>query len=237
MDAHKNKRILLIDDDAPLRDLVTEYLKGYGFTVNTLPDGIKAVETVTSTPTDLVILDVMMPGPDGFEVLQKLRANTQVPVIMLTAKGDDADRIVGLELGADDYLPKPFNPRELLARIRAVLRRADPGPAAQDEPKSSHLEAGGLILDLARQELCIGDVRKELSYTEAKLLSTLMGRPDTIFSRDELMSLVWARDFEAYDRNIDVHISHLRALLKPYPEHSNRIRTIWGTGYLFVGIS
>ena len=233
MDAHKNRQILLIDDDEPLRDLVTEYLKGYGFTVSTLPDGTRAVETVAACPPDLIILDVMMPGPDGFEVLQKLRAHTQVPVIMLTAKGDDADRIVGLELGADDYLPKPFNPRELLARIRAVLRRAE--PAAQAESKASHLEAGGLTLDLTRQELCVAGQRKELSYTEARLLATLMGRPDTIFSRDELMSLVWARDFEAYDRNIDVHISHLRALLKPYPEHSNRIRTIWGTGYLFVG--
>ena len=233
MDMHKNRHILLIDDDEPLRDLVTEYLKGYGFTVDTLPDGIKAVETVAASAPDLIILDVMMPGPDGFEVLQKLRAHTQVPVIMLTAKGDDADRIVGLELGADDYLPKPFNPRELLARIRAVLRRSE--PANQEEDKPSRLEAGGLTLDLTRQELCVAGARKELSYTEARLLATLMGRPDTIFSRDELMSLVWARDFEAYDRNIDVHISHLRALLKPYPEHANRIRTIWGTGYLFVG--
>ena len=233
MDMHKNRHILLIDDDEPLRDLVTEYLKGYGFTVNTLPDGIKAVETVAASNPDLIILDVMMPGPDGFEVLQKLRVHTQVPVIMLTAKGDDADRIVGLELGADDYLPKPFNPRELLARIRAVLRRSD--PASQEEDKPSRLEAGGLTLDLTRQELCVAGARKELSYTEARLLGTLMGRPDTIFSRDELMSLVWARDFEAYDRNIDVHISHLRALLKPYPAHNNRIRTIWGTGYLFVG--
>lgn len=233
MDMHKNRHILLIDDDEPLRDLVTEYLKGYGFTVNTLPDGVKAVETVAAEAPDLIILDVMMPGPDGFEVLQKLRVHTQVPVIMLTAKGDDADRIVGLELGADDYLPKPFNPRELLARIRAVLRRSE--PPSQEEDKPSRLEAGGLTLDLTRQELCVAGARKELSYTEARLLATLMGRPDTIFSRDELMSLVWARDFEAYDRNIDVHISHLRALLKPYPEHNNRIRTIWGTGYLFVG--
>ena len=233
MDVQRNKHILLIDDDEPLRALVTEYLKGYGFTVNCLPDGVKAVETVASAPPELIILDVMMPGPDGFEVLQKLRAHTQVPVIMLTAKGDDADRIVGLELGADDYLPKPFNPRELLARIRAVLRRSE--HACTEEDKPSRLDAGGLTLDLARQELCVGGKRKELSYTEARLLSTLMGRPDTIFSRDELMSLVWARDFEAYDRNIDVHISHLRALLRPYPEHSNRIRTIWGTGYLFVG--
>ena len=233
MDVHKTKHILLIDDDEPLRELVTEYLKGYGFTVNTLPDGVKAVETVVAYPPDLIILDVMMPGPDGFEVLQKLRGHTQVPVIMLTAKGDDADRIVGLELGADDYLPKPFNPRELLARIRAVLRRTE--PAAPVEARPARLEAGGLTLDLTRQELCVAGQRKELSYTEARLLATLMGRPDTIFSRDELMSLVWARDFEAYDRNIDVHISHLRAILKPYPEHSNRIRTIWGTGYLFVG--
>ena len=233
MDVHKTKHILLIDDDEPLRELVTEYLKGYGFTVNTLPDGVKAVETVVAYPPDLIILDVMMPGPDGFEVLQKLRGHTQVPVIMLTAKGDDADRIVGLELGADDYLPKPFNPRELLARIRAVLRRTE--PAAPVGARPARLEAGGLTLDLTRQELCVAGQRKELSYTEARLLATLMGRPDTIFSRDELMSLVWARDFEAYDRNIDVHISHLRAILKPYPEHSNRIRTIWGTGYLFVG--
>ena len=233
MDAHKAKYILLIDDDEPLRELVTEYLQGYGFTVDTLPDGVKAVETVAAKTPDLIILDVMMPGPDGFEVLQKLRAHSPVPVIMLTAKGDDADRIVGLEMGADDYLPKPFNPRELLARIRAVLRRAE--NQSPGEVKLSSLEAGGLVLDMSRQELCIGNERKGLSYTEARLLGTLMGRPDTIFSRDELMNLVWSRDFEAYDRNIDVHISHLRSLLKPYPEHAARIRTIWGTGYLFVG--
>lgn len=233
MDTPNSKPILLIDDDEPLRDLVTEYLQGYGFTVKTLPDGIRAVETVAADPPALIILDVMMPGPDGFEVLQKLRAHSQTPVVMLTAKGDDADRIVGLEMGADDYLPKPFNPRELLARIRAVLRRAEAKPAG--EGRLARLEAGGLALDMSRQELCIGEDRKSLSYTEARLLSTLMGRPDTIFSRDELMNLVWARDFEAYDRNIDVHISHLRALLKSYPEHANRIRTIWGTGYLFVG--
>ena len=225
--------IMLVEDDERLAELTAEYLRKNDFEVAIEPRGDVAEQRILQENPELVILDVMLPGKDGFEVCRAIRSQYKGVILMLTARDEDLDQILGLELGADDYLPKPFNPRELLARIRAVLRRAE--PAAQAESKASHLEAGGLILDLTRQELCVAGQRKELSYTEARLLATLMGRPDTIFSRDELMSLVWARDFEAYDRNIDVHISHLRALLKPYSEHNNRIRTIWGTGYLFVG--
>ena len=193
------------------------------------------METACAKRPDVIILDVMMPGPDGFEVLRSLRAGTQVPVIMLTAKGDDTDRIVGLEMGADDYLPKPFNPRELLARIRVALRRAGNYSTAGASMPATRYESGGLILDLSRQELVIGDTTQTLSYTEARLPAALMSRPDTVLSRDELMHQVWSRHFEAYDRNIDVHISHLRAMPRTNPQHEGRIRTIRGAGYLFVG--
>jgi len=233
-----NGDILLIDDDDKLRALLTEYLEGYGFAVRTLPSGEGAVDVIRTNPPGLVILDVMMPGRDGLDVLREIRGQSRVPVIMLTAKGEDTDRIVGLELGADDYLPKPCNPRELLARIKAVLRRMDaPAPEGQApvKPPAPLLEAGGLTLNLARQVLLAQGVEMELSATEFRLLRVLMENPDTAMTRDELMNLAWGRDFSAYDRSIDVHISKLRSLLRTYPAHARRIRTVWGTGYLFVG--
>ncbi|MUM76781.1 response regulator [Pseudodesulfovibrio sp. F-1] len=233
-----NGDILIIDDDEKLRALLTEYLEGYGFGVRTLPSGDGAVDVVRSAPPGLVILDVMMPGRNGLDVLRDIRGHSRVPVIMLTAKGEDTDRIVGLELGADDYLPKPFNPRELLARIKAVLRRLD-APAAEGQVPAQRpvplLEAGGLTLNLARQVLLAQGAEVELSATEFRLLRVLMENPDTAMTRDELMTLAWDRDFSAYDRSIDVHISKLRSLLRSYPAHARRIRTVWGTGYLFVG--
>ncbi|WP_320006115.1 response regulator transcription factor [Maridesulfovibrio sp.] len=226
--------VLIVDDDAKLRELLTQYLAGYGYEVFTLPSGEGIVEEVKKTAPGIVILDIMMPGKDGLEVLRALRPHSNVPVIMLTAKGEDTDRIVGLELGADDYVSKPFNPRELLARIKAVLRRVqEPGRPLGNN--SGQIETAGIVLHLAHQKLEIEGQSIDLSSTEFKLLKSLMENSGQPMTRDALMTSVWGKDFNAFDRSIDVHISKLRALLKPYPDHESRIKTVWGTGYMFVG--
>lgn len=230
-----NAPILIIDDDDKLRELLVEYFEEYGHAVHTLPSGMKAVETIRETKPSVVVLDVMMPGKDGFEVLRDLRAHFDVPVIMLTAKGEDTDRIVGLEMGADDYMGKPFNPRELLARIKAILRRFESGGQPTAQGAASSLKAGGLELSLSRQTLLVGDDEIELAATEFRLLKVLMSNVDRALTRDALMDMVWDKDFSAYDRSIDVHISKLRSQLKPYREHEKRIKTVWGTGYMFRG--
>ena len=230
-----DEKVLLVDDDGKLRKLLSEYLEGYGYRVFALPEGTAVLETIREKSIDIVILDVMMPKLDGLEVLKNIRMEFGLPVIMLTAKGEDADRIVGLELGADDYLPKPFNPRELLARMKAVLRRTIP----REEPRlalgaASSIEAGGLVLNKAGRSLVIEDEEVELSLTEYKLLEALMSRPNVVLSRDELMNFARGKDFMAFDRSIDVHISKVRAKLEPYPRFRNVIKTVWGTGYMFV---
>ena len=228
-----DKTILVVDDDTKLRDLLKEYLEEYGYRILALPDGSDAVETIRTKSPDMVILDIMLPGKDGLEILRDIRAESGVPVIMLTARGEDADRIVGLELGADDYLPKPFNPRELLARIKAVLRRA----AASSEPPPEGegvVSAGGLALDPARQSVRVGDRAVSLSTTECRILDALMRHPNQVMSRDRLMNLARGRDFMAFDRSIDVHISKLRAKVESDPRKPERIKTVWGTGYMFA---
>ncbi|WP_126380549.1 response regulator [Desulfovibrio ferrophilus] len=226
------RTVLVIDDDAKLQALLSEFLQGYGMVVTSLPDGNNACEKISEVAPDIVILDVMMPGKDGIDVLRDIRRESRVPVIMLTAKGEDSDRIVGLELGADDYVPKPFNPRELLARMKAVLRRVEETPE-QVEACVGMIEAGGLKLDLSRSVLVVGDDEVILASTECRLLEVFMRHPDRALSRDQLMDKVWGKAFEAYDRSIDVHVSKLRAELKPYAEHADRIMTVWGTGYRF----
>lgn len=227
--------ILLIDDDAKLRELVVEYLEEYGFDISTLPSGMQAVSTVQSLQPSVVVLDVMMPGKDGLEVLRDIRMESQVPVIMLTAKGEDTDRIVGLELGADDYMAKPFNPRELLARIKAVIRRYEASAPAALSADVSRLNAGGLTLNVSKQTLLVENDELELAPTEFRLLKALMSNADRALTRDNLMDMVWDKDFDAFDRSIDVHISKLRSQLKKYEAHTKRIKTVWGTGYMFVG--
>lgn len=230
-----NGPILIVDDDDKLRDLLVEYLEEYGHTVRTLSSGMQCAETVREISPCVVVLDVMMPGKDGLEVLRELRTESSVPVIMLTAKGEDTDRIVGLELGADDYMAKPFNPRELLARIKAVLRRVDTKTNGAPKSDGSTIEAGGLVLNLTRQTLTVNSNELELAATEFRLLKVLMANVDRALTRDDLMDLVWDKDFSAYDRSIDVHISKIRSQLKPYEEHAKRIKTVWGTGYMFLG--
>ncbi len=231
------EKVILVDDDEKLRELLTEYLEGYGFQVLALPDGSRVLETIRTVIPDIVILDIMLPKRDGLEVLREIRNESSVPVIMLTAKGEHADRIVGLELGADDYLPKPFNPRELLARMRAVLRRLAPqGRGGDEKGERAVIEASGLVLNKAKRTLLVEDNEIELSSTEYKILEALMEHPNTVLSRDQLMNLAHGRDFIAFDRSIDVHISKLRAKLNPFPRFRKTIKTVWGTGYMFVDV-
>jgi len=229
------KKVLLVDDDKKLTKLLSEYLEGYGFNVLTLADGSSVQKTIRAKSPDMVILDIMLPKRNGLDVLKDVRMEFTIPVIMLTAKGDDADRIVGLELGADDYLPKPFNPRELLARIKAVLRRL-PGRDESRAKKNEDLfvKAGDLNLNRAKQTLLIKGKEIELSSTEFKLLEILMKHPNQVMSRDQLMDLSRGRDFIAFDRSIDVHISKLRAKIEKDPRSPRRIKTVWGTGYMLV---
>ncbi len=228
-------KVLIIDDDEKLRKLLKEYLEDNGFKVVVLADGSDVRKILQRESPKMVILDIMLPGRDGLEVLKEIRKDHTMPVIMLTAKGDPTDRIVGLELGADDYLPKPFNPRELLARMKAVLRRT--GPEERDSTRKIEetlLKVGGVTLNRAKQTVVIGGKELELSSTEFKILEVLMRHPNIVFSRDQLMDLARGRDFMAFDRSIDVHISKLRAKLEPDPRSPVRIKTVWGTGYMFM---
>lgn len=230
-----DKTVLIVDDDKKLTDLLTEYLTEFGFQISTLPDGTEILRTIKTVKPDIIILDIMMPRKDGLEVLKEIRTAFTVPVIMLTARGEDADRIVGLEVGADDYVTKPFNPRELLARMRAVLRRsAAPGAGETARGEDLILRTGGLVLDKARRMIEVEKKEVELSSTEYELLRVLMEHPNRVLSRDELMNMARGRDFMAFDRSIDVHISKLRAKVERDPRSPERIKTVWGTGYMFV---
>ena len=219
--------ILLVDDDAELCSLLGEFLRREGFDVDCEHEGNRGLEKALQPGVDLVVLDVMLPGLDGFEILRRLRQQSKVPVIMLTARGEDVDRIVGLELGADDYLPKPFNPRELAARIRAILRRYEPRPAA---PPDGRLEVNGVAIDPGTREVSSGGKRVELTTFEFDILELLMRSAGRVLSRDALMENFYNRKATPFDRSIDMHISHLRKKL----EHGDMlIKTIRGVGYQF----
>ncbi|MBZ5580212.1 MAG: response regulator transcription factor [Acidobacteriia bacterium] len=219
-------RILLVDDDAELCLLLSEFLKREGFEIECEHEGRSGLEKALSSGADLVVLDVMLPGLDGFEILRRLRPQSKVPVIMLTARGEDVDRIVGLELGADDYLPKPFNPRELTARIRAVLRRYEQRPAAA----AGRLEVGGVTLDPGTREVQSGGKRADLTTFEFDILEVLMRSAGHVVSRDALMENFYNRKATPFDRSIDMHISHLR---KKIERGDELIKTIRGVGYQF----
>ncbi len=219
-------KILLVDDDAELCSLMSEFLTREGFTVVCEHEGYHGLENAQLPGVDLVVLDVMLPGLDGFEILRRLRQKSRVPVIMLTARGEDVDRIIGLELGADDYLPKPFNPRELAARIRAILRRYEARPA----PGSPRLEVNGVALDAGTREVTSNGKRVELTTFEFDILEMLMRSAGRVLSRDALMENFYNRRATAFDRSIDMHISHLR---KKLDNGDALIKTIRGVGYQF----
>ena len=220
-------RILLIDDDVELCSLLDELLKREGFEVQMEHEGARGLERAQSGQFDLIVLDVMLPRLDGFEVLKSLRRVSKVPVLMLTARGEDVDRIVGLELGADDYLPKPFNPRELTARIRAILRRIEAKPGAD----SRRLEINGIVLDPGTREVLKGGRKVEMTTFEFDILEQLMRSAGRVVSRDELMESLYNRKATPFDRAIDMHISHLRKKLET---DRTLFKTIRGVGYQFA---
>ncbi len=228
-------RVLIIDDDEKLRKLLGEYLKDHGFNVTSRADGANVRGALSMDSPDLVILDIMLPGKDGLEVLKEIRKDHGLPVIMLTARGDDTDRIVGLELGADDYLPKPFNPRELLARMKAVLRRSvNESRDGHERTSGNIIDAAGISLNTAKQTAVVEGREMELSSAEFRILEVLMKNPNAVMSRDQIMTLARGRDFTAFDRSIDVHISKLRSKVEVDPGAPKRIKTIWGAGYMLV---
>ena len=219
--------ILLVDDDAELCLLLTEFLQREGFTVECAHEGRLGLEMAARPGVDLVVLDVMLPGIDGFEILKRLRQQSKVPVMMLTARGEDVDRIVGLELGADDYLAKPFNPKELAARIRAILRRYAPRPPAP----SSRLEVNGVTVDPGSREAFSSGKPVELTTFEFDILELLMRSAGHVLSRDALMENFYSRKATPFDRSLDMHISHLRKKLE---NGETLIKTIRGVGYQFA---
>jgi two-component system response regulator CpxR len=224
--------ILLIDDDVELTSLLDEYLSRVGFSVAAAHDGKAGLQRAQGGSHAVVILDVMLPSMNGLDVLRALRATSAVPLLMLTARGDDVDRIVGLEMGADDYLPKPFNPRELLARLRALHRRAEPRDVAG--ASRTLLSAGDLTLDVGARVVRCGGKLVELTSVEFALLELLLRSVQQVVSRESIAEDVLGRRFTPYDRSIDVHISNLRKKLGPGVGGAERIQTVRGSGYVLV---
>ncbi len=229
-------KILVVDDDARIRDLLRRYLTQEGFEVLQAEDGKALTRVLLREPVDLIVLDLMMPGEDGLSVCRRLRAgNDRTHIIMLTAKGEDIDRIVGLEVGADDYLCKPFNPRELLARVHAVLRRRPPieapgAPSSEDET----VRFGPLSFDLGARKLRKDDEELTLTTGEFAMLKALVRHPRQPLSREKLAQLARGRDFEPFDRSLDVQVSRLRKLIEEDATAPRYIQTVWGVGYVFI---
>jgi two-component system, OmpR family, phosphate regulon response regulator OmpR len=225
------ERILLVEDDARLADMLLEYLGQAGFAVTLAPLGATALEKLADKDYDAVVLDLMLPDMDGLTVCRELRAKYDTPVLMLTARGDAVDRIVGLELGADDYLPKPFEPRELVARLRAIMRRRVSGTTGERP-----LHFGRLELDTAARAVRLDGKSCELTAYQFDLLMALAKNAGRVLSRETLMDLVKGEEFESFDRSIDVHISRIRAVIEDNPKKPRRIITVRAAGYVFAKV-
>ena len=223
------KTVLIVEDDRNIADLLRLYLEKEGYTVVIAPDGMRGVEQFRTVHPSLVLLDVMLPGLDGWGVCRAIRDNSDVPIIMLTAKGEVEDRIIGLELGADDYLVKPFSPRELVARARALLRRVH----ADSEPQREVLEFGELTIDVSGHKVLVNNEEIDLTASEFKLLTTLSRYPGRVYSRMELVEKVLGYDFEGYERTIDSHVKNLRAKIGDNPRSPKWLHTVHGVGYRF----
>jgi len=221
-------RVLLVEDDARLASMVADYLGEAGFRMDLAPNGAEAMRVIAADDFDAVILDLMLPDADGLDLCRGIRAKSDIPLLMLTARGDPLDRVVGLELGADDYLPKPFEPRELLARLRAILRR-------RHAPRSADvLRFGRLEIDKGAREVRVDGQRKTMTGHQFSLLLTLAERAGRVLSREALMDLTKGESLEDFDRSIDVHISRLRAAIEDDPKRPRRILTLRGAGYVFA---
>ena len=228
----ENANLLVVDDDPELRELTQAYLEQQGFRVAAVESG-EAMDTYLSDhPVDLLILDLMLPGEHGLAIAQRLKKHSSMPIIIVSAQGEDVDRIVGLEVGADDYLSKPFNPRELLARVRAVLRRAQPAAVAAAAPGDA-LQFGEFALDTQSHRLTKSGVTVPLTSGEFDLLSILVGHPNKVLHRDRILDLLTGAERSPFDRSIDVRVTRLRAKIEPDPTNPVFIRTIWGKGYMF----
>jgi len=222
--------ILLVDDEPRIVQLVRDYLEHGGFTVLTAADGPTGLRTASTQRPDLIVLDLGLPGLDGLDVMRTLRKTSEVPIIVLTARGEEVDKVAGLELGADDYLTKPFSPRELVARARSVLRRADGTKAHKD-----HIRVGDDVeLDVPAMTLTIGGRRVDLTATEFQLLATMARQPGRIFTRAQLLDAVHGVAFESYERAIDAHIKNMRRKIEPDPRNPRYLQTVFGVGYRFA---
>lgn len=231
----RQHRLLVVDDDSRLRDLLNRYLGEQGFEVRAVGDGAQMDRLRSREHFDLIILDLMLPGEDGLAICRRLRGTgDNTPIVMLTAKGDDIDRIVGLEMGADDYLPKPFNPRELLARVHAVLRRQGSTPPGAPEAEAEVVRFGNIEVDLAARTLKREGETLPLTTGEFAVLKVLLQHPRQPLSRDKLMTLARGREQGPFDRAIDVQVSRLRKLVEADPSQPRYLQTVWGFGYVFV---
>jgi len=231
----QNKKILVVDDDVRLRELLQRYLTEQGFTVKVVADAKEMDALLAAEPIDLLVLDLMLPGEDGLSICRRIRGSgTMLPIIMLTARGDEVDRIIGLEMGADDYLPKPFNPRELLARINAVLRRHERLQPSAPAPISDSITIGDFVFNTASRSLSRNGVPITITSGEFALLKVFVDHPRQPLSRDRLMQLARGRELDVFDRSIDVQVSRLRKLVEPDPSHPRYLQTMWGFGYVFI---
>ena len=224
--------VLIVDDEQNIVELARMYLEQAGFSVVSAQDGATALERIFAELPDFIVLDLMLPGVDGWEVCKRVRARSEVPILMLTARDDDVDKIVGLELGADDYMTKPFNPRELVARIRAILRRIGTAQPAETEDEAA-LRIEDLLIDPARREVSIRDVKIPLRVKEFDLLHTLAQHQGFVLTREQLLEMVWGFDFYGQTRTVDVHVAHVRSKLAAAGSRAN-IETVWGVGYKLV---
>ena len=225
-----SERVLLVEDDPRLAEMLSEYLGQAGFRISLATNGAAALRLLADH--DAVVLDLMLPDMDGLDVCRQIRTSSDTPVLMLTARGDAIDRIIGLELGADDYLPKPFEPRELLARLRAILRRRSPGKTAKERP----LHFGRLDIDTAARAVLLDGVRCDLTSYQFDLLHVLAENAGRVLSRETLMDKVKGEHLEAFDRSIDVHMSRIRAAIEDDPKKPRRVITVRGAGYVFAKV-
>lgn len=223
-----HERILIIDDDSKLNDLLKEYLSSYGYEVMATVDPLQGISEIQKAPPRIVILDIMLPHMDGFEVCKKVRAFSDVPIIMLTARGEITDRIVGLELGADDYLPKPFEPRELVARIQSILRRS------MKKDTDTTIKRGALTIDVKRLQASLNGNPLDLTTLEIDLLILFAKNPGKVYNRDMIIEELRGYEWDVFDRSVDVLISRIRSKLGDDPKNPMYIKTVWGRGYQFL---
>lgn len=230
-----SKKILMVDDDLRMRELLQRYLTEQGFDIKTVSDSKEMDAVLETEQFDLLVLDLMLPGEDGLAICRRLRAKDMItPIIMLTARGDEVDRIIGLEMGADDYLPKPFNPRELLARINAVMRRHEQSPQSNHAPSQETFQFGDFIFDASNRSLKKSGENITITSGEFALLKVFTEHPRQPLSRDRLMQLARGRELDVFDRSIDVQVSRLRRLIEPNPAQPRFLKTMWGFGYVFI---